>query len=204
MASAKQHLFPDHARPGLWNHNAVPARVSRKMKRFASGRLARPLRRVSSLLINPKKAEPMSSHTWSMTLTVRTGRSTVTSMRDYLRQRGIVVPMRDRDVIAKYLHRIVENGNARTGIEAPAAITRPTWVNSAAREGLEGNALRSNAIHTGQPSRLALAVEGFAGLMVLACIALATARAFTHTPPSVPWYTIGHATPFSSSQRLPD
>jgi hypothetical protein len=145
----------------------------------------------------------MSTHAWSMTLTVRTGQHTVTSMRDYLRQRGIVVPMRDRDVIAKYLHRVIENGNARIGIEALTTVTRPVWLTNA-KEGLEGNAPRSNAIQSGHPSRLALAVEGFAGLMVLACIALATARAVTHTPPAVPWYNTVHATTASYSPRSPE
>ncbi|KRQ01278.1 hypothetical protein AOQ73_18155 [Bradyrhizobium pachyrhizi] len=125
-------------------------------------------------------------------------------MRDYLRQRGIVVPMRDRDVVAKYLHRIIENGNARTGIEAATAVTRPLWLSNAAKDGLEGNAPRNNAIHSGRQSRLALAVEGLAGLMVLACIALAASRAFTHTPQPGLWYPPGHATPVSSSPRLPE
>ena len=36
--------------------------------------------------------------------------------------------MRDRDVVAKYLHRIIENGNARTAIEAPTAVNQPVSV----------------------------------------------------------------------------
>ena len=35
--------------------------------------------------------------------------------------------MRDRDVITKYLHRLIVTGNARNLIEAPASLTRPVW-----------------------------------------------------------------------------
>lgn len=110
--------------------------VSRKIR----ARCARPLGAAVLALpdfhgfINPTKEKTMSI-TWNMSLTVRTDKHAIHSMREYLRERGIVIPMRDRDVVAKYLHRIIENGNARTAIEAPAAVTQPVTV--ATKKGLE-------------------------------------------------------------------
>lgn len=79
----------------------------------------------------------MSSNTWHMTLTTRTDKNAVYAMRDFLRQRGVIVPMRDRDVVTKYLHRLIETGNARNLIEAPASLTRPDWQPGAAQKGYE-------------------------------------------------------------------
>ena len=97
--------------------------------------------RLSRFYFNTTKAKPMDLNTWQMTLIARVNKSAVLGMCDYLRQRGIIIPMRDRDVVAKYLHRIIENGNARTGVNAFASVTRPAWQSGAAEKGFERNLL---------------------------------------------------------------
>jgi hypothetical protein len=143
--------------------------VSRKIR----ARCARPLGAAVLALpgflisINITKANTMSV-TWNMNLTVRTDKNAVHGMRDYLRERGIVIPMRDRDVVSKYMHRIIENGNARTAIEAPAAVTQPVTV--ATKKGFERSLWAPLDIppHI-RRSLYELAMCSFGLLMMLAC-----------------------------------
>jgi hypothetical protein len=105
-----------------------------------------------------------------MTLTARTDKTAVLGMRDYLRQRGIIIPMRDRDVVAKYLHRIIENGNARTGIDALASVSRLAWPSGAVQRGFERGARSPFRIPRRFRSRLLrLALGSFGLLLLLAC-----------------------------------
>jgi hypothetical protein len=121
-------------------------------------------------IINTTKAQPMSLNTWLMTLTARTDKPAVLAMRNYLRQRGIVIPMRDRDVVAKYLHRIIENGNARTGIDAFASVARPAWPSAADQQGFERDARSHFRIPHQFRSRLQrLGIGSFGLLVLLAC-----------------------------------
>jgi hypothetical protein len=144
-------------------------RVSRKIR----ARCARPLGAAVLALpdfhgfINPTKANTMSI-TWNMNLTVRTDKNAIHSMRDYMRERGIIIPMRDRDVVAKYLHRIIENGNARTAIEAPASVTQPVTV--ATKKGFESDLWAPLDIPPHIRRGLhQLALGSFGLLMMLAC-----------------------------------
>src|ERR1700742_1032742 len=67
----------------------------------------------------------MPSTTWKMTLTIRADMDAVRTMRDYLRERGIIIPMRHSDVVAKCAHRLIENSIARAGLVAIASLTCP-------------------------------------------------------------------------------
>jgi len=120
--------------------------------------------------INTTKEKPMSSNTWLMTLTARTDKTAIRSMRDYLRQRGIIIPMRDRDVVSKYLHRIIENGNARTGIEAFTSVSHPAWAPDAAKQGFKGMSWADFDISPHWRLRLKRLAHGAFGLLaMLAC-----------------------------------
>ncbi|HEY2861903.1 MAG TPA: hypothetical protein VGJ21_26115 [Terracidiphilus sp.] len=132
--------------------------------------------RFSRLYINATKAKPMDLNTWQMTLTARVNKPAVLGMRDYLRQRGIIIPMRDRDVVAKYLHRIIENGNARTGIEAVASVTRPAWPSGAAQKGFERDTWADIRIPPHVRVRLQRLAHGAFGLLVLLACYIAFAR----------------------------
>jgi hypothetical protein len=148
------------------------SKLSRKFRK----RCARPLGAAVLALpvglgvINIMKAKPMSYTTWNMTLTVRSDKNAVHGMRDYLRLRGIIIPMRDRDVVSKYMHRIIENGNARTSIEAPATVTSPHWNPGAAKKGSERGAWADLDISPHIRQRLrGLALGSFGLLVMLAC-----------------------------------
>ena len=65
---------------------------------------------------------------WKMTLTIHADRDAVQSMRDYLRERGIIIPMRHRDVVSKCMQRLIENGLARTSIAAASFVSSPYWL----------------------------------------------------------------------------
>jgi hypothetical protein len=134
----------------------------------------------------------MSLNTWTMTLTVRIDKTAVLSMRDFLRQRSILVPMRDKDVVAKYLHRVLENGNARNAIDVTSSLRCPL---ATPPIGFEGNPRFNAAVSSRLRERLyGLAVDSFAALIGLACIALIAASAFTHSPHiPAPWYDTSHA-----------
>jgi hypothetical protein len=109
----------------------------------------------------------MSSNTWLMALTARTDKPAVLAMRDYLRQRGIIIPMRDKDVVAKYLHRILENGNARTGIDAFTSITRRAGPPEPAQQGFERGLWADIRIPPLLLVRLKRLAHGAFGLLIL-------------------------------------
>jgi hypothetical protein len=132
--------------------------------------------RFSRFYINTTKAKPMDLNTWQMTLTARVNKPAVLGMRDYLRQRGIIIPMRDRDVVAKYLHRIIENGNARTGIDTVASVARPAWLSGAAQKGFERDATPDFHIPPHVRLRLQWLAHGAFGLLVLLACYIVFAR----------------------------
>lgn len=148
----------------------------------------------------------MSSQAWIATVTIEPSQNDLDIMRRWLQENAPPVPSRNADVLAKFT-RVILTMNAesewidcRFSVERPKPmITRP-WANDQ-----EWDDWSNAEGPTGPRSRLALAVDGFAALMVLACIALIATHAFTPSQhPSVPWYNASHATLADVSPTLPN
>lgn len=138
----------------------------------------------------------MSSHTWQTSLTIETSQNDLALMRRWLGEHAPPIPSRNADVLAKFARAVLTTNAGWEGVYCSFTLDRPKpvisrpWANDQ-----EWDDVSNTPDPSGPRSRLALAVDGFAALMVLACIALIASRAFTHSPhPAVAWYNAGHAT----------
>jgi hypothetical protein len=138
----------------------------------------------------------MDSNTWTAKLTIEANPTDIWRIRAWLDEHAPPIPSRNADVLSKYIRCVLitsaeyDNIGCRFALDPPRPVLMP-W-----QQGYEGP--WANAQAEPEPrSRLALAVDGFAALTVLACIGLLATFAFDtwpaspHIPPS--WYDAGHA-----------
>jgi hypothetical protein len=115
----------------------------------------------------------MPSTTWKTELTAVTDTNTIREIRQWLKRNGQIIPSRDADSVAKYLHLAVIANNKWGGVAIPVLIKRPRPVLLPWQEGYQDE--RSS--HLGRPpqpdTRLKQLAQGAFGLLFLLALVLA-------------------------------
>ncbi|MCK1497902.1 hypothetical protein [Bradyrhizobium sp. 188] len=143
----------------------------------------------------------MDIQSWTSTLTLDLSTYDIGIMRLWLRDHAAPVPSTNRDVIGKYLNAHLATNLAWDGLlTTPPRISRPTLL--PVSEGFEWEEQADGTFKHEPRSSLALAVDCFAALMVLACIGLIASHAaprWLHSPFS--WYNTAHETTANTTSK---
>jgi hypothetical protein len=147
----------------------------------------------------------MGFHTWKTTLTVRTSDESLRDIREWLDEHAPPVPSRDDDALAKYLRCVILSNSEWDGVSLTLDLPRPSLHEPPQVAGCEWDELADCSFSNQPRSRLALAVDGCAALMVLACIGLIASHAISRWPPvPLAWYNAPHAVvAFLTSKTAP-
>lgn len=114
----------------------------------------------------------MPSTTWHTSLSTVTDPNTMREIRQWLKRNGAIVPSRDADAVAKYLHLAISATNQWGGVDIPLSIKRPRVQLQPWQQGYEDERSRRHG-RSSKPDRYfnQLAQGAFGLLLLLAVVA---------------------------------